>query len=127
LKLQKKPKENMTVDTKIFLDMVDINMVTMCLNPLLDGKNCNDKTLLNIYQALFLYGRKLNHMTEEMDKVKLDQKVATQGNGTFIQGQNVQINKGKSPMPIDYQPSFFLQRGLKQAATSKANEAPQGG
>ena len=60
----------MTVDTKIFLHMVDINMVTMCLNPLLDGKNCNDKTLLNMFQALSLYGRKLNHMTEEMDKVK---------------------------------------------------------
>ena len=42
LKFQEKPKENMAIDTEPFLEMVDINMVTMCLNPLLKDENCKE-------------------------------------------------------------------------------------
>jgi hypothetical protein len=42
LKFQEKPKENMAIDTEPFLEMVDINMVTMCLNPLLEDENCKE-------------------------------------------------------------------------------------
>jgi hypothetical protein len=52
LKFQDKPKENMAVDTKPCPEMVDINMVTMCLNPLLEDENCSEETFINMYQAL---------------------------------------------------------------------------
>jgi hypothetical protein len=55
-KFQDKPKENMTVDTEPFPKMVDINMVTMCLNPLLENENCSEETFINMYQALSLQG-----------------------------------------------------------------------
>jgi hypothetical protein len=64
-------------------------MLTMCLNPLLEDENCKEETLINMYQALTLQGQKINSLTTEMEKVKLDQKVAAQEKGTYIQGQNI--------------------------------------
>jgi hypothetical protein len=57
LKFHDKPKENMAVDTEPFPKMVDINMVTMCLNPLLENENCSEETFINMYQALSLQGK----------------------------------------------------------------------
>uniref|UniRef100_A0A2N9IQV8 Uncharacterized protein n=1 Tax=Fagus sylvatica TaxID=28930 RepID=A0A2N9IQV8_FAGSY len=79
--------------------MVDINMVTMCLNPLLEDENCREETLVNMYQALSLQGKRINSLTIEMEQVKLDQKAVPQEKGTYIQGQNIQINQGKMLMP----------------------------
>jgi hypothetical protein len=72
LKFQEKPKENMAVDTESFPNMVDINMLTMCLNPLLEDRNCKEETFINMYRALTLQGKKINSLTTKMDKVKLD-------------------------------------------------------
>ena len=85
LKFQDKLKENI-VDTKPFPKMVDINMVTMCLNPLLEDENCSEETFINMYQALSLQGKRINSLTTEMEQVKLNQKAADKEKGTFIQG-----------------------------------------
>ena len=63
LKFQDKPKENMTVDTEPFLEMVDINMVTM---------SCSEETLISMHQALSLQGNRINSLTIEMEQVKLN-------------------------------------------------------
>ena len=88
----------MAVDTEPFLEMVDINMVTMCLNPLLEDENCNEETFINMYQDLSLQGKRINSLTTEMEQVKLNQKTADKEKGTYIQGQNIQINQGKMSM-----------------------------
>jgi hypothetical protein len=92
LKFQDKPKENMAVDTEPFPEMVDINMVTM---------SCSQETFINMYQALSLQGKRINSITTEMKQVKLNQKAADKEKGTYIQGQNIQINQGKMPMAED--------------------------
>jgi hypothetical protein len=38
----------MAVDTEPFPQMVDINMVTMCLNLLLEDEKCREETIDNI-------------------------------------------------------------------------------
>ena len=53
----------MAVDTEPFPEMVDINMLTMCLNPLLEDENCKEETLINMIQALTLQGQKINSLT----------------------------------------------------------------
>ena len=88
----------MAVDTEPFPEIVDINMVTMCLNPLLENENCKEETLVNIYQALSLQGKRINSLTTEMEQVKLEQKAVAKEKGTYIQGQNIQIIQGKMPM-----------------------------
>ena len=62
----------MAVDTESFPNMVDINMLTMCLNPLLEDRNCKEEACINMYRALTLQGKKINSLTTKMDKVKLD-------------------------------------------------------
>ena len=67
----------MTVNTKPFPEMVDINMVTM---------SCSEETFINMYQALSLQGKRINSLTIEMEQVKLNQKVADKEKRTYIQG-----------------------------------------
>jgi hypothetical protein len=86
LKFQEKPKENMAVDIESFPEMVDINIVTMCLNPLLEDETCKEETFVNMYQALSLQGKRINSLTTEMEQVKLNQKIADKEKGTYIQG-----------------------------------------
>ena len=86
----------MAVDTEPFPEMVDINMVTM---------SCSEETFINMYQALSLQGKRINSLTTEMEQVKLNQKAADKEKGTYIQGQNIQINQGKMPMAEDCQTS----------------------
>jgi hypothetical protein len=91
----------MVVDTEPFTEMVDINMVTMCLNLLLENENCSEETFINMYQALSLQGKRINSLTTEMEQVKLNQKAVDKEKGTYIQEQNIQINQGKMPMAED--------------------------
>jgi hypothetical protein len=64
---------SMAVDTEPF----PINMVSMCLYPLLIDEDCTKETLLNLYKALFAESRKLNQLISDMGKVKLDQVATT--------------------------------------------------
>ena len=98
----------MAVDIEPFPEMVDINMVTM---------SCSEETFINMYQALSLQGKRINSLTTEMEKVKLNQKAADKEKGTYKQGQNIQINQGKMPMAEDCQTSATLVRPPTQIHT----------
>ena len=65
----------MAVDTEPFLEMVDINMVTL---------SYSEETFINMYQALSLQGKRINSLTIKMEQVKLNQKAADKEKGIYI-------------------------------------------
>uniref|UniRef100_A0A2N9IQ24 Uncharacterized protein n=1 Tax=Fagus sylvatica TaxID=28930 RepID=A0A2N9IQ24_FAGSY len=77
----------------------------------------SEETFINMYQALSLQGKRINSLTTEMEQVKLNQKAADKEKGTYIQGQNIQINQGKMPMAEDCHTSAVHNEALVRPTT----------
>jgi hypothetical protein len=84
---------------------------------------------VNFYKVFYPQGKQLIQTILDMGSLKIDRSNTTQkgsassyGKGTFIQGNNVHINKGKAPMESQMMLHFSYKEVLKRAPPPKPIE-----